>query len=508
MAVYDSFADNVDSRDISNVYNINTHIDDSYNHPFNINNWIKFSPTIKIDASNNVCIWLSSKGKICFKRSYDTEIQTGSLHNISMLLSNIYKTEIKVVSAYKQPDDTKKPRAIDRNKQQISTQDLILVEDDIFNPLQPNEFYYSDKKELLYKNTFLPSSYLLYQPKPNQQLNHSITLQYIYYLTNYNKNKFHFIMNWLATFFKDLKNRSKMAFVFLGNKKSGKEILFDEIIKPLFSKEYCLKITDTILGTPSVSNLLKNKLFYNIDNISGSIIKDKKTNKIINDLLCKDSIEVIENKESIIEYKIYGQTIITIDEAYLPYVDKEFESYSIFKIPDDIEQIYIPQKLLPKQTNDNGYEIKKSQDEKISKSELIKAIRADLENFALILKGYSVDIGMLHATFKDDDKKYLQNSLEDKLQAFHEAILNYQTSMRYFDKIKDNDDALYEVLTSDFDKKRVEQPNLVHYFALLYPEENISSGRTLMVQLRKIDEKFYNVSNIKYFRGRKYFALI
>ena len=323
-------------------------------------------------------------------------------------------------------------------------------------------------------------------------------------------------MNWLAAFFKNLNNRSTTTLVFLGNKESGKEILFEEIIKPLFGQEYCLKITDLVLETTSVQKLLKNKLFYNIDNLSDSSIKDKKTRRIINDLLSKDTIDVIENKESIVEYQKYGQMIITIDEAYLTYIDKNFESYSLLKIPDEltlVENFNIEQNFSGQDFKNNNQQATDFEEylKKLnitSKEKLIDAIKNDLTNFAFILKGYSVNLDILNDPFENDDKKYLQNNLEDKLKAFHEAILHYKNSMSYFHKIQEKNTILYEELMNDFKLNRIKQKNLIQSLSLLYPEEKITSPRTLMVQLRKTDNDFYKVANLKSGNGGiKYFEL-
>lgn len=523
-----------------NIYSLfEATVDTTQNMIFNRNNWIKFgSYNLCFNSLNskNIAIWLSSRGDFCYRtKPWSTSIHTIPLRNADIVLSNLLGYEIQIITKLKPIKVPKNPLNVDTVPTQetmnstdrfliakIYITELLLVEEDIFEPREPFEFFNPIfGSQTCYRNTFLPSLYLLNQPENNHQYRYSITLQYIYYLANYQKDRFHFIMNWLAAFFKDLKCRSKIALIFLGHKESGKEILFDEIIKPLFGQEYCLNITDDTLETTSIQKLLKNKLFYHLNNLSDNsdnTVKNKKTKNIFNDLLSKDTITVIENKESIIEYQKYGQTIITIDEARLPsYIDKNFESYSLFKIPDEyslVENFNLLHKpsgikiLNDVNKNTQAFENDLLKLKLTSKAKIIEAIRNDLTNFAYILKGYKIEADTLNTPFENDDKKYLQNNLEDKLRAFHEAILKYKSSTNYFQKIHDKNSTLYEEIMNDFNLKLIKQKNILTCFSTLYPEENITSSRTLMVHLRKIDSSFYNQQNFKIgTAGVKYFKI-
>lgn len=514
---------------IKHIFNKNVYsffqvtADFSQNMIFQRNNWRKVQPLFNTPSTNlnnlNVAIWLSSKGEFCYRTTPYSNIHTIPLRNADIVLSNLLGYEIQIITKLKQIKPPKKPFLEPCPIPIIHIKELLLVEKDIFAPLEPNEFLnITNDNSHYYRNTFLPSSYLQNEPLQNHKWYYSITLQYIYYLANYQQDRFYFIMNWLAAFFKNLKNSSKTALAFIGNKESGKEILFDEIIKPLFGNEYCLKINDNTLETTSIQKLLKNKLFYNIDNLSDTTIKDKKIKKTLNDLLSKDTITVIENRESIIEYPKYGQTIITLDEARLPsYIDKNFESYSLFKIPDEyslVENFNLLHKpsgikiLNDENKNTQAFENDLLKLKLTSKAKIIEAIRNDLTNFAYILKGYKIEEDTLDTPFENDDKKYLQNNLEDKLRAFHEAILKYKSSTNYFQKIHDKNSTLYEEIMDDFNLKLIKQKNILTCFSTLYPEENITSSRTLMVHLRKIDSAFYSQQNFKIgTAGVKYFKI-
>ena len=503
-----------------NVYSyFQATVDTSKNMIFKRNNWLEVSPFSNNQLcfnnlnSKNIAVWLSSRGEFCYRTSLWSVIHTIHFRNADIVLSNLLGYEIQI----------KKSKLLKVSNMslpiKIYISELLLVDEEIFVPLQPAEFFNLIPNNLnYYRNTFMPSIYLQLLFQDYHEYNYSITVQYIYYLSNYQQDRFNFIMHWLAAFFKNLCYKSKTTLVFLGNKESGKEILFDEIIKPLFGQEYCLKITDTLLETISIQDFIKDKLFYNLDNISNSHIKVQRTRKTLYDLLSKDTIEVIEKKKSIEEYPKYGQTLITIDEAYLPsYIDKNFEDYSLFKIPD--ESTLLDAFNLKQKSSGIHMEEDRATDSQIfedylltlnltSKAKIVKAIRGDLTNFAYILKGYPIKEENLHTQFENDDKKYLQNTLEDKLQAFHEAILKYKTSTNYFQKIQEKNPSLYKELMDNFKEDKIKQKNLIKIFSIIYSEENITSSKTLMIYLREIDSFLYSSKNFKLgTAGVKFFKL-
>lgn len=81
--------------------------------------------------------------------------------------------------------------------------------------------------------------------------------------------------------------------------------------------------------------LVKDKIFYNLHNLS-TVSIDKKESKFFSDLVAEDRI-YIENNESI----LYGQTLITSDDEDIAFLDNISSNYTIFKIPDNIESIYL-----------------------------------------------------------------------------------------------------------------------------------------------------------------------
>ena len=474
----------VDNRIYSNIktFNFKQIFDITNNIIYTLNNW--YTPNnlqenkILTDINKrNFAIWLTVKGDVYYRLAPYMEVYTAPISKINVVLTSLLGYSVEITKRAKKVSlISQKPISdINQRGMYIRVEELLLVYSEGFNPHEGKEFYLVGN--VTCRNTFFPSVYMYNQPNKNHKYDDSITIQYIYYLANYDKSRFEYIMTWLAAFFKNLSNRSHIALIFLGKKDSGKEIIFDEIIKPLFGEEYCIKINDEILETKNLSKIIKNKLFYNLDNISSTVVEEKKLKRTIKNFIVNDTMYADDNRDSLQEIKIFGQTLITIDEPNLSYINTNDENYTIFKVPDNIENIII-------------YEEKYDRTrEKLTKQKLIKEIKDDLKNFALLLKSYKVDFNQSNMSFKDDDKECIQNNLEDKLNTFHNAIIKMNRS--YFEPIEKDNSTLYKQLMKDFDQNKINQQNLFKCFNLLYNEEDISHPRTLMAKLRKIKDNIF-----------------
>jgi len=443
-------------------------------------------------------IWLMSNGDIHYRFSPNATVHaTKNISKINTLFSNFlgcnFELTLKIPKNRTPIEELQKLN--NENTWSLYIDQLLLVESEVFNPYQTEEFYQNKADNLFYRNTFIPSYYLNMnvpepkaiqwneidpsQPKGDYYIHNSpkksITLQYLYHITNYNEKRFYYLLNWIASFFQDLKKKSNVTLILYGNKNSGIDILFDYILSPLFGSNYSFKITNDII--PSIqenSKTTNNKLFYNFHNLK----------------------EIDSTKEKALSAlfpsrKSFSQLLITIEEPELSYVNKNDTEYTLFHTTTTLNQIHIPDWY-----NDSA-------NTNLTKSKLINAIENDLENFTKILKLHTSTT--IIETFKNDDRNVIHASQEDKLVLFVQAIK--QKELDYFKKIK-SDENLFETLEKDFEKNLIRQPNLIKYFAKIYPKENINSTRTLMPLLKKIDNKLFDIENIQMGAGgKKYFKL-
>lgn len=426
----------------------------------------------------NGAFWLNTNGDLCYRLSTNAEIHTTSLEKASIVFSNFLRFDIQIGKSRK---STKTNNTIF-----IPIHHLLLIEKETFDFHQPQEFYQSTN-HLIYRNIFTPSPYLLQKAFFNQEFKPSIILQYLFYLSNYNQSRFYVLLHWFANFFKNFKHKTPISLILIGDKQSGTDILFNQIITPLFGYEYCTSLTDENLELNNLSIVLKNKLMYNLDNISTSIDNKNEFKKILSSMLQKQKIYLKGYKDTK-EIEIFGQIIITTRKPYIPYLDTKNTKCIVFKVPDNFQH----QMVIPDQFKKNTH--------------IESLITEDLENFANILKNYPIDQNIFQKALNEDDKHLLEQTLDDKLKAFHNAIIDINKT--YFEKIKDIDPDLYQEIMQDFKQQRIKQPNLLPCFEYIYGKDDHLSSRTLMTSLRKINATFYSTKTMGIgARGIKYLQI-
>lgn len=460
--------------------------------PFILNNWIEFYrkktsgyffnalDIFNILYKNKCAIWIDSNGDICYRLSIYDDIKNTSWKKIGFVFHNFLNLDVEIkrldydeefVPRYRQVTDENK------NKLQyyIYLHQLQMIHTEIFFPEAKAEFFKINN--LIYRNTFKPTSFLTNYLERKFQPEYSIILQYIDYLSNYNKDRFYYIINWLANMFNNLQ-KSNIALVLISSKKREIEIFFNEIIKPLFGFEYCIEIDDNDLANGHFDKLFKEKLFFNFDDIS----YDTSTKKVKN--ICKEVIESNElyldynNKEIYKKTDIFAQTLITSSKAYIPILDLQRHNYSVFNV--------------------NGEFLKNR------KSTIYNEIKDDLNHFSSFLKSFKVDVDYANTSFKNDDIDIVLDYDKNIYEIFTEAIKNKDKD--YFQNVK-KDNKLYKELIYDFDRDRIKRANLIKYFNIIYPNESISSTRGLLSQLRKDGEILFDKTNIKPSNSEQYFII-
>lgn len=485
------WTDGVANTDVYSCFK-NTNYDDMSNNTYYIqDNWVKeirsesvsFAYTFAINDKINVikvrggAIWLTSNGEICYRFSSLGKVHTASITKINLLFSNFLNCNFELSQTVPKPTilDEQIKKLQNENKLTISIAQLLLVEAEEFNPHEEKEFYKNQSDGLIYRNTFKPSCFLKLSPSiptKDSYKEKSITLQYLYYLCNYQEDRFFWLIDWLASFFKNLSNRSENIFVLYGSKHSGIDIFFQYIIIPLFSEEYSLSIIENTLKIKNT----KEKLFFNLKNFSKKSIENTKVAASLQKFLP-------ENQK-------YAQVLITTEEPTIPL--SNIDNYTVFHISTAITEMYIPDWF-------NG-----SDKTKLTQQQLIDAIVSDLKNFANILKLYPSNT-IKSLSFQNDDKKLLLNTLEDKLKTFVDAVK--RMDIAYFKSIQQHNLELYNELQEDFDKQLIKQLNLKEYFNILYPDEKFESSRTFMKKLRDIDDLFQTQNAKPYTAGKKYFKI-
>jgi len=475
----------------TNLHNYFDHINCSILSPNLTNTQVNLCKIYKKDAA----VWLSTTGEIQYRLTKTGAIKTATKSKATTIFAAYCRESFKFVHKDSQNGKV---------NEEISIYDLMIVEGEKFDPYQQKEFFKMHEKatqkeslgfnntvhsrDIFFINSFKPSSYLSMKLDNDQKqipIATSIILQYIYYLANYDQLRFEYILSWIASFFQNLKNKSKTTLVLIGDKQSGVELLYNNILMPLFGEDNCVKISDYNLDIKNQYLLIKDKIFYNLHNLTPKTMEISKNLSFVNNILLDSNIKIETKQQNIIKIPLYGQTLITGNNN-VSYLNSTKHDYMIFQVPKNINDISLNKKL-----------------QKLKgESSLEDMIKKDLKIFATILKVYNANSKL---TIKDDRNQF-ELTLDEKLNNFHKIILNCSTNELLNKDLQK--DVLYEDLNLDFKEKRIKQKNIFLYFQLLYPDEKINSPRTLMVYLRKIDADFYDIKSLINGKdGLKYFLI-
>jgi len=442
-------------------------------------------------SNRKTSIWLNAKGDICYRFGITEKNHINIPSKASIAISNLLNIDITIGAK----EQSTRSVVVTSNEplppMYLCINDLLLINDEEFRPDIKKEFFGKTSSNLVNRNTFQPSEYLLATSLTSPDTKNSTIGQYIFYLAGNDETKFHYIMDWLATFFQDFSKKSQHTLILIGKDTSGIDILFKEIIKPLFGELYCSTLNDGRLNSANLPDFINEKLFYNIDNISNESLSNKNIEKLLKNLVHnKEDLIDIQYKNTIVETKIFGQVLVTATSSNLPFVDSKNKNYTVFLVDNDIEKNFTPQVSIPDKRR------------KITKNELVNKIRQDLDNFSNILKCYISPPNI--ANVKDDKSSMIIND-SDKLKAFCNAVVD--KNIQYFEKLQDINRTFYNELIEDFDKNKIKQRNLLKCYNAIYTTDSVHSAKTLMVKLREINNSFFHKDSLQSMSGgTKYFV--
>ena len=286
-------------------------------------------------------------------------------------------------------------------------------------------------------------------------------LQYLYHISGYRIDGLDYIMRWLSNMIRYITNNIintdlfRSILILRGGERSGKEIFFNQIIQPIFGSEYCLRIDDKMLSKKSIGKEKSNKIFYNFDNISSSLLKDIEKKELIRDVLIKQDKNIVG-------------IVITTDKKYIPY-DLPGVEYVVLDLPDDIETIYIP----------DGFHSQFGSKYNLS---------VDLDIFSSILKCYTSSKEILYIKDIDITKK---PTLKDCIVEFASELTNSKNIPTFIEKTKENNtDETFENIKKLYDKhKKVERKYIYELFKQKYDHD--ISATTLYKKLKELNENFF-----------------
>ena len=334
--------------------------------------------------------------------------------------------------------------------QPICIMDLpILLENEQFFPYSNTKYLNIDGVKTYCKNLFTPTQYLNQLYENNQNVTCPPYIQnYISYLASNKKEYFNLIMCYLYFIMlplyihrQDLAT-CQLALVIVGGNKSGKEILFNNIIKPILGEKYCLDVDDNLLSKKDYKKEFDNKIFYNFSNLTSKSLANKEKKKLIENILSNKSIMINDNAINTCDkFKI-----VMLESEYLPY--NLPENYYVLKAPNDIEN--------------------SSYDSLKNISLLENKIEEELPDFMNYIVNYYIKETM---DFPQNEIKLISNVTDEKIvQIFSNYLLenHIPTALKENIKLQEEKIKKMEHLYNKFHK--VSRPNIHELFKAKFPE--------------------------------------
>jgi len=437
---------------------------------FTDNNWLrdnaKGNMILEELMSRNVAVWLSTDGSFYFRpQNNNGAIKKLDPSKIKTVLSNILDREnLNIFTA-------KKDEEVD-----IKRNDLLMCEER-FSPFVDSEFYQEDG--MWYRTAFRPSKYLRIKQIPDGYRHPKVILWLIEHLCNRNDECFKWTLNWIACFIKTLK-KSQVSLVLKGEQGTGKGIFFENILAPLFGKEFCVVVDDDRLSS-NFKNWINDKLFFNLNEIAHDKRGRKSIKNFIKMLVTDRSIQVEKKYENATETEIFGNVLITSNENYPLEVEPSDRRFTVFMTGKSLKKI------------------------DIDTAKLVEDIKSELESFAYYLKAYECDEKLYHTALDTPEKQAMIEGTTDRFTLFVRAITN--KDMNFFSILEEEQNYLYNRLKADFAKNRIRQSDIKPIYEAIY-EEDISS-KTLFKNLRAVEPLLFpsNRKMMQKSNGEYYYKL-
>ncbi|MCI7014596.1 MAG: hypothetical protein MR878_04330 [Campylobacter sp.] len=329
-------------------------------------------PTLGKIYQHGYCLFLGSDGKLCHVEFGKYDVET--LKDYESLLSNITASNIKIITNQsdvnkinqelkkttqyyptipimyqsQQIPITPQSQQMTTTQQQYTIQlpnpeaicimDLpILRKDKIFLPYCSSFFVPYDFKQYSI-NSFIPTGFLRMNYANFVPYVSIVFEQYISYLANDRPEYINLIKCYLYFAIMPVHlhiqelSKYQLILVIIGGNKSGKELFFNNIIKPIFGEKYCLEVNDELLSKKNYLEEFDNKIFYSFNNISAKSLANKEKKRLVENILSGRHIsigsKIIETWD---KFKL-----VMLESEYVPY--RLPENCFVLRAPNDIEK--------------------------------------------------------------------------------------------------------------------------------------------------------------------------
>jgi hypothetical protein len=471
---------------------------------------------IKEINSDTICFW-KYENKIYYRKNTKSKINNSSKEDIDEAISRDLDRAIKII---KSKEIVKKDKvSSDKIYDYILNYHIPMVESEIFNPKE-KEFFESNN--ILYKNSFISTKHLTKRFQEYQKTDtiyDGFIINFLEHLTNEIKNDDKnkvltmAIMNWISYFFQKMES-SNIALVMIGDKKITEKIFFEKIIQPIFGTEYCISINDdTIKG--SIEDIVKNKLFIHIGDITPAQENIKKINELLHVVFFDRYITESETNERL---KIYAQVLITskdilnftkdfynrfeyIETNSLEKIVSNLELFDEFDLPhlieNDLDSFSDDLVLFNKNKHENNRLSIVSSMDKFKVEEVVETINTDeqIDNFIRAIKKINIEF---FSVLKDLEDKNLYLQLKESLKKgyyIRQDLFNYFKEINKTSIYKSNNELLVRLKDKDeMFRQQVDnldavnnEDNIVNLFKAYSTKEFLSNKKLCKIEDYKLE---------------------
>ncbi len=437
---------------------------------FITNNWLVLGSRNKVLLElhdRGGAVWGDHAWGFYWRLEKDGKIyETDSVNSISLALTRALRRSNKIAF-----------REIGRNNADVYPNELLQAVDE-FTPFALSEFYY--KGNTWFRTSFIPTDYIMKKYTPVGEP--TTILKLINNLANNKDAHFDWFINWIAGFFQTLQ-KSQVALVLRGDQGSGKGLLFNYVLTPLFGDKHCIAIDNSNLES-EFKNWIDEKLFLNLNEIAVDMKERRGVKNFLKQLITDPNVNIQTKFKDFKETRVYSNILITSNEVFPIEIEINDRRFTVFSTGAGLKS--------------QGWDT----------TQTVKDIQHELPAFAKFLHEYQVDWELYNKALDTPEKQAIIAGTTSNMRKFAYAIVS--KDLDFFDDLKDCGNSeysnMYEALEQYFSKNRIPQSLLPKLFNAMF-DINKSSRKVIFELAGQMPEVFGKHKLIKS-NGSKYYELI
>jgi len=436
---------------------------------FQINNWVsssaKRNKTIQNINTKGGAVWMNPNGDLYFRRTYEEVPNKLPTEKAKTVLSNYLKKSVLIFKGVGTGENSTPP--------DIYPTDILMIEE-LFTPFASSEFY--THNNMWYRTSFNPSSYI--KLKASHYKEPTTTLKLLNHLCGNNIDNLRWTINWLAGFFQTLK-KSDVALVLRGVEGTGKGILMEQIIAPLFGEKFTITVDDDRLNS-NFKDWIGEKLFFNLNEIAHDPKGRRAVINFIKVLITDRLIQMEAKNKDAKTTEVFGNILITSNEVAPLEISVTDRRFTVFQTGGNIRKL--------------GW----------NTNETILAIKKELTDFAKMLKSYNVDWELYNTALDTPAKRSIVSNTNDRFSLFLTAIKD--KDIDYFETLIDTGEEIYlDHVKKIFLSNEISIKQLTQLFNKTHNEDDEKeiTTRIIMKRMRGLDSQMFETKGKKPIHGRR-----